>query len=152
MAKWLVEVAELPQYEQAFRQQHLDGSGLLRLTTDLRGRDEIHKVLGITDRVHRTQLLAAIRKLELANCRRRELEGPPHPPTAAWTALRGLLTRFVPGRSRAADWDAERGESPALVEADDVHTRYDFGYCLRPLNHHLNEHERTLFRAIVPRY
>ena len=80
MAKWLVEVAELPQYEQAFRQQHLDGSGLLRLTTDLRGRDEIHKVLGITDRVHRTQLLAAIRKLELANCRRRELEGPPHPP------------------------------------------------------------------------
>ena len=80
VAKWVVEVAELPQYEQAFRQQHLDGSGLLRLTTDLRGRDEIHKVLGITDRVHRTQLLAAIRKLELANCRRRELEGPPHPP------------------------------------------------------------------------
>ena len=31
------------QCEQAFRQQHLDGSGLLRLTTDLRGRDEIHR-------------------------------------------------------------------------------------------------------------
>ena len=64
-------------------------------------------------------------------------------PTTAWTALRGLLTRFVPGRSRAADWDAERGESPALVEAHDVHTRNDFGYCFRPLNRHLNEHERS---------
>ena len=71
---WLRTVAELPQYEPAFRRAHIDGHGLLSLSTDLRGRDSCHKLLGVVDRVHRAYLLAHIRKLEIAQCRKRELE------------------------------------------------------------------------------
>jgi hypothetical protein len=71
---WLRTVAELPQYESAFRKNHIDGHSLLSLSTDLRGRDNVHKLLGVVDRVHRGHLLAHIRKLELAQCRKRELE------------------------------------------------------------------------------
>lgn len=71
---WLRTVVELPQYEAAFRKNFIDGHGLLSLSTDLRGRDNLHRLLGVVDRVHRGYLLAHIRKLELAQCRRRELQ------------------------------------------------------------------------------
>ena len=71
---WLNTVAELPQYEAAFRKNYIDGHGLLSFSTDLRGRDNLHKLLGVVDRVHRGHLLAHIRKLEVAQCRKRELQ------------------------------------------------------------------------------
>jgi hypothetical protein len=71
---WLRTVAELPQYEATFRKNYIDGHGLLSLSTDLRGRDNLHKLLGVVDRVHRGHLLAHIRKLEVAQSRKRELQ------------------------------------------------------------------------------
>eukprot|EP01043_Picozoa_sp_COSAG02_P100505 COSAG02_NODE_36583_length_453_cov_0.587571_1_plen_128_part_10 len=71
---WLRTVAELPQYEATFRKNYINGHGLLSLSTDLRGRDNLHKLLGVVDRVHRGHLLAHIRKLEVAQSRKRELQ------------------------------------------------------------------------------
>jgi hypothetical protein len=71
---WLTHVVGIPQYTDAIRRMQIDGYGLLRLSADMSGRETVNTQLGITDRVHRGRFLSAIRKLELANCRKRELQ------------------------------------------------------------------------------
>ena len=74
VVRWLTEVVGLPQYTKAIRKRSIDGYALLRISANQSGRDELHTLLGVTDRVHRGKILAGIRKLEVANARMRELQ------------------------------------------------------------------------------
>ena len=62
---WATKDLQLPQYVPTLRKNKVDGRALLRFTLDATGRDEVLLRLGISDRVHRTALLAGVRKLEL---------------------------------------------------------------------------------------
>ena len=74
VVQWLSEVVGLPQYARNVRSRSIDGYALLRISADLSGRDELHTLLGISDRVHCGKFLSGIRKLEISNARMRELQ------------------------------------------------------------------------------
>jgi hypothetical protein len=74
VCKWTKAVLNLPQYAGAMRKHKIDGYALLRLTADRNGRDDVLSRLGVEDRVHRSAILAGVRKLEIANARRLQLQ------------------------------------------------------------------------------